>query len=342
MRHTTSATLAGHDPAGLLDFFAAELADHGLPFEQAQPGRYQSVMPAGALYLLRERGALRLTLQAGGLAQMHGLRDMVIEHLAEYSADLAAGLVWSDLAGAGAAPPNFRLMRALSVTRPSPIYLRVRLAGEDLHSFDADEMHFRLLLPPAGRPAEWPVLSASGQTLWPKGEAALHRPAYTIRHIEAKAGWLEFDVFRHAGGRATAWAEALRPGDAVGVIGPGGGGFPCAPWLLMAGDETALPAIARIAGRLPAQTRGHVIVELGDPAGRQPLAAPAGMRVEWRIRRGHSALFAAAQAVALPDAGRYVWFAGEKAQAQQARSWFRESRGLTADESYISGYWKAL
>ena len=65
------------------------------------------------------------------------------------------------------------------------------------------------------------------------------------------------------------------------------------------------------------------------------------MRVEWRIRRGHSALFAAAQAVAVPDTGRYVWFAGEKAQAQQARSWFRESRGLTADESYISGYWKA-
>ena len=48
----------------------------------------------------------------------------------------------------------------------------------------------------------------------------------------------------------------LKPGDRIGVVGPGGGGLVEAEWYLFAGDETALPAIGRMLEHLPATAKG--------------------------------------------------------------------------------------
>lgn len=71
---------------------------------------------------------------------------------------------------------------------------------------------------------------------------------YTIRRIDAAAGWLEIDFVLHeAPGLAGDFARLARPGDICGMSGPCGLGVKPAGHYLLAGDETALPAIAMTA-----------------------------------------------------------------------------------------------
>ncbi|MFY0057010.1 siderophore-interacting protein, partial [Acinetobacter baumannii] len=87
----------------------------------------------------------------------------------------------------------------------------------------------------------------------------------------------------------SAFAERAVVGDRVGVVGPGGGGLVAADWYLFAGDETALPAIARMLESLPAQARGKVFLEVADEAEIQPLTAPPSVDIEWLFRNGEPA-----------------------------------------------------
>ena len=109
--------------------------------------------------------------------------------------------------------------------------------------------------------------AANGRTRWPEGADALHRPVYTV--AAQQDDWLDFDIFRHDGSPTCDWAEAARPGDTVGVIGPGGGWCPEAPRLWLFGDETALPAIARMLDLARGEVRAHLRCAPEDPG---PLA----------------------------------------------------------------------
>jgi len=244
--------------------------------------------------------------------------------------------VW-DRVDEGALAPGLSLMRAVSVRQLSPGFRRVRLAGADAARFGAQGLHFRLLLPPAGRVPDWPRIDARGRTRWPEGAAALHRPVYTVRALDAAAGWLDFDIFVHEGGGATAWSAGVEPGAAVGVMGPGGGWVPEAGHVTLIGDETALPAIARILSLLPAGTQGsaHVAVAAEDMPDLPRPAAMALHRLE-----GHGALVPALEAAELPAGGRFVWFAAEKRLAETARKVLR-ARGLGKAEMMAAGYWAA-
>ena len=71
------------------------------------------------------------------------------------------------------------------------------------------------------------------------------------------------------------------PGDPVGILGPGGGEGPVADWVVLAGDETALPAIGRILEELPSDARGVAIVEVADAREEQDLPHPPGVALRW-------------------------------------------------------------
>lgn len=87
---------------------------------------------------------------------------------------------------------------------------------------------------------------------------ALHRPVYTVRHIDPTAGWIEFDVFRHLGGRTSKWAETASPDDVVGILELGRGKLIQRSRWLIAGDEAAFPAIARLLEAQAENTTGSV------------------------------------------------------------------------------------
>lgn len=284
-------------------------------------------------------GEVRLALAKGALAvSAPDMRILFVLQDALGTVFDTAGCtpVW-DRVDEGALAPGLSLMRVVSVRQVSPGFRRVRLTGAEVARFGAQGLHFRLLLPPAGRAPEWPRIDAKGRTRWPEGAAALHRPVYTVRDLDGAAGWLDFDIFVHEGGGASEWSAGVQPGAEVGVIGPGGGWVPEAGHVTLIGDETALPAIARMLSLLPGDTQGsaHVAAARDDLP---DLPRPPGMALH-RLE-GHGALVPAVEALDLPGADRFVWFAAEKRLAEAARKALR-ARGLGKTEMMAAGYWAA-
>lgn len=142
-------------------------------------------------------------------------------------------------------------------------------------------LHARLLIPPKGREPVWPHTEPDGRLHWPKGNDALTIRAYTIRSINLDRGEMNIDFVVHEGDDVpgATWALTARPGDPAGLIGPGGGGVPAARKLILAGDETALPAIARIAASVPADAELRILLEVADKQEEQPLTSSASMDV---------------------------------------------------------------
>ncbi|MBE7186721.1 siderophore-interacting protein [Jatrophihabitans endophyticus] len=170
---------------------------------------------------------------------------------------------------------------------------------------------------------------------------------YTVRAFDRAAGTLTVDVVTHGTqGLAGPWARSARPGDEVLIAGPGGGYDPDhgADWHLLAGDESALPAIAVALERMPAGARGAAFVEVAGPADEIALTAPGGVAVRW-LHRGSgvpgSALVPAVRAWALPPGSGHAFVHGEAAAVKELRRYLRVEHGLPMDRLSISGYWRA-
>jgi NADPH-dependent ferric siderophore reductase len=166
---------------------------------------------------------------------------------------------------------------------------------------------------------------------------------YTIRHVWPEKGQVDIDFVRHAGGIAATWAERARPGDRIGFIGPVGGQSPVADWMLLGGDETAIPAIGRILENLPDTTIGHVRIHVPTLERTLPLKAPAQMQLEWVIGENGDALVDAMQAIDVPvtPAGTaFVWFAAEQSMATLYRKYLKHTLKMPAQAYTCAGYWQ--
>lgn len=264
-------------------------------------------------------------------AMQQALGDALARHLP------GLALRWPGAEDAGRPPANFTLARLVSTRRIGADFWRVRLAAPGLHRFAGDDsLHFRLVLPRPGDPApDWPVLGGNGQLVWPRGDKALHRPVYTTRAIDADAGWLELDIFDHAGGRAIAWARGAAPGAAAGLLGPSGGGIPQAARLLLAGDETAYPALARII-EARAQTATGAVFLLGASAD-YPFPPAPGLCLQ-HLPQGAAALARRLLADPLPrECFLWVGTARSGIEALKAAVFgqLRHDPGMT----HLSAYW---
>lgn len=272
------------------------------------------------LRLVAEPDQMRVELSAPEERLLGNLQDRASEIFAEAGLDIA----W-DKVNEGALAPGLSLMQVVRVTRRTDGFLRVRLTGPDAARFGIDSFHFRLLLPPSGRVPVWPRIGAKGRTVWPEGADALHRPVYTV--AEQADDWVDFDVFRHEGSPTCDWVESDPVGQTVGIIGPGGGWCPEADHLHLFGDETALPAIARMLelarGEVTAVIRARTC-DLG------PLAADP------RVSRTDDLLAALAECQTAQ--GSHVWFAAHTDAARQARQHLL-SRGLHKRDFTAVAYW---
>lgn len=292
---------------------------------------------------------LQLQIYAGTPDCLNALKTRLADLLSDLLPLPSAPLKWTDetsgksqtgTATMNKRAPNLRSTTVHSVTPVGAAFVRVRIQAQDLSAFGAEAIHFRLCLPPAGcDQPEWPVQSENGSLSWPKGDKALHRPVYTTRWIDPKSGLMDFDVFLHEGGRVTEWVQQVAPGDPLTIIGPGGGGVPQTNKILMYGDETAFPAIARILESLPARTTGAVTLVAKNGADcAYPISAPSGIDIRWL--RHCDATDLADQALkakaAHPD--HFFWFAAEKSHVTAVRAVLKETRPAP-DTSYIAAYW---
>ncbi|WP_372055708.1 siderophore-interacting protein [Tistrella mobilis] len=218
---------------------------------------------------------------------------------------------------------GYRLLRVTAITDPGPHLRRLRLEGPDLARFATDDdLHVRLWLPDeAGGPPPRPMLGPDGRPLGAARGMAGAMRYYTIRRIDPSAGWLEVDFVLHeASGPGADFARRAVPGAACGMSGPCGRGVSSARRYLLGGDETALPAIARIAEGLGADTTGLALIEVDGPEDVLPFDHPPGLAVSWIFRRdGGRDPLAAALGPLLPGFGGaddFVWIAGEFDQLQ--------------------------
>jgi NADPH-dependent ferric siderophore reductase len=154
------------------------------------------------------------------------------------------------------------------------------------------------------------------------------------------------DFVLHGDGPAAAWAAAAEAGALLGVAGSGALGDRPAGWLLLAGDETALPAISRILAEAPPTTRGVALLEVAGPEEEQPLAAPARVELRWLHRAGttpgESTLLADAVAALDRPAGDdvFAWVAAESAAVRIIRADLRGRWGLGRAQHHAIGYWR--
>lgn len=290
---------------------------------------------------------LRICAAGRDEASLAFVKLAMAEHLLNMS-DERPSIVWSGDGSAGAPLPYFREMRVRSAVQLTPRMRRLTLAGDDLARFAQGGLHVRLLIPKdRGGIPKWPVTGADGRPAWPVGEDRPDVRIYTLRRVDVSAGEVDIDFVLHDGAHmpGARFAVEARPGDIVGMTGPGGGTVPAADWYLLMGDETALPAIARILSELPQQARAVVRIEIADEAEIQPLVTPAHLDLRWLLRRGRPAggrLPSALRATDWPVDGCrvFAWAGCEYADFVAIRQHFRLERQLPRESHLAVAYWR--
>jgi len=241
-----------------------------------------------------------------------------------------------------------RLLQVRDVSRITPKMVRVILGGDELAGFisAANDDHVKLFFPLPGE--NKPLMPEQGPN-GPVYAEGVPRPAardYTPRRYDAAARTLAIDFVLHGDGPATTWAAQAKPGDFLGVGGPRGSFI--VPddfdWYLLAGDETAVPAIGRRLEELPAGARALVVVEVADAAEEQRFTSRAAVETHWLHRNGAepgvALLLEALAALELPGGEGYVWVAAEAATAKALRRYLVDERGLSKDRVKAAAYWK--
>jgi NADPH-dependent ferric siderophore reductase len=235
------------------------------------------------------------------------------------------------------------VVRACAVT---PRLQRVTVGGPGLRRFASgglpDERVKLLLAQPGQERPELPVVDERGFG-FPPGVQRPTMRSFTLRRFDPDALELDIEIVAHAG-HASEWSRTVCAGEAVGITGPAGGYEPGAGagWHLLAGDETALPAIATILASLPSAARAEVLVEVADASAELPLDARA--RVTWLHRDGGArpagALLAeAVRAVDWPAEPVHAWAAGESGSMREIRRHLREERAVPRERLEVVGHW---
>ncbi|MEV0157420.1 siderophore-interacting protein [Micromonospora sp. NPDC050686] len=289
------------------------------------------------------------------------------------------------------APWRLFTVEVRAVRRLSPSFTRVTFTGPDLDRFadNGYDQRIKLVLP---LPGERTVRMPAGPDWYARWRALPeHRRnpvrTYTVRAVRPHLAEVVVDLVRHGdGGPATRWARRARPGDQIAIVGPDGGYHgehggvefrpPPTGQLLLAGDETAVPAIAAILERLPLDARGRVLLEVPHADDALPLAAPPGVVLTWLPRggEGHGSRLVPALAAAagelLDGATRvptppaadidvdvdvdvlwevpaevaptplYAWLAGEAGVIRALRRHLVGERGLDRRAVAFMGYWR--
>lgn len=231
-----------------------------------------------------------------------------------------------------------------SVEELSPNFRRITFGGYCLRDFgvngDTLDLRIKLMIPSLAEDGTELPLPAFEMTQagWYREWLAMD-PAvrgsmrtYTVRKSRLDSVYPEIDVdfVMHFdadghGGPAANWAQNAKPGDAITIIGPNNRAAQCytaeiyggiewrpgmAQRVLLAGDETAVPAISAILENLPPYMTGHAFLEVPQAGDFLDLKTDANVEITWLARgaaigrsRPHGELLQQAVRAAVPVPG---------------------------------------
>ncbi|MEU6861349.1 siderophore-interacting protein [Glycomyces sp. NPDC046736] len=276
-----------------------------------------------------------------------------------------------------------------ALVRLSPAFVRVTFKGPSLAHFadNGFDQRFKLIFP----------ASACGYDKLPTGDRWYSElrslpedeqcgvRTYTVRTVRPELGEVDVDMVIHEAesdeetGPALEWLQTAAVGDELLLLGPdsrwdgphGGVDFhaPEGAELLIAGDETAAPAIAAILEDLPATARGTAFIEVPTAEDALDIEVPAHVAVVWLPRDGAAwgerlvpAVTEAARRMdfgaeddafveiddemiwdapeTAPATGSYVWIAAETGVVKTLRFTIRKELGLPKESGAFMGYWR--
>lgn len=243
-------------------------------------------------------------------------------------------------------PRKPRTAQVVRTERLTPHMQRVVLGGEGLADFAADtctDHYVKLLFGPAGVTYPEPFDLERIRAEFPREQWPVTR-TYTVRAWDPGLRELTLDFVVHGDeGLAGPWAARVRPGESVRFMGPGGAYAPDpeADWHLLAGDESALPAIARALEALPAGSRVHAFVEVSGPEEEQKI--DSDVDVVW-LHRGDrpvgEALLEAVRGLDFPAGRAHAFVHGEAGFVKELRRLLRVEKEIPREDLSISGYWR--
>ncbi|RRO20399.1 siderophore-interacting protein [Saccharopolyspora rhizosphaerae] len=291
--------------------------------------------------------------------------------------------------------PAYRLfpVEVAHVRRLGPSFVRITFSGACLSEFGfgGHDQRIKVVLPKPGRSlADFP----DGEDWYARWldlpeDVRPDLRTYTVRHYRPETCEVDVDFVLHGlddghAGPASTFAAGARPGEVIGLLAPdrpGSGRMWGCEWappasadrLVLAGDETAVPALAAIVESLPADARGVVCVEVPEEGDRQRWSVPAGVEVRWYGRAGapHGKLLCEAVTEALrelcPAGGTgvrveledvdvdtgllwevpesssgsiYGFLAGEAAVIKRLRRLLVDEHGVPKQAVAFMGYWR--
>lgn len=211
----------------------------------------------------------------------------------------------------------------------TPHMRRIRLHGESLADFPADQE------------------SGYVKLILQNGDEKPLMRSYTIRAFDQERCELTLDFVDHGDtGPASAWARRATSGDAALIRGPGEKKLadPDADWVFLAGDMSALPALAVNLEQLPETAKGYAVIEVLSEEDRQEINAPAGVELKWLVNgnneQENTLLVDLVRSLEWLPGTPYPWFAGEFSSMRGIRRYFRDEKGIDKRAMYVSSYWK--
>lgn len=243
-------------------------------------------------------------------------------------------------------PRKAHSAQVVRTERLTPHMQRVVLGGDGLAEFEAGsctDHYVKLLFPTGGATYPEPFDLQRIREEFPRDQWPVTR-TYTVRSWDPELRELTMDFVLHGDeGLAGPWAMRAQPGETVRFLGPGGAYAPApsADWHLLAGDESALPAIAAALESLPDGADVRAFVEISGPEEEQKIESDVD--VVW-LHRGDrpvgELLVDAVRTLDCPVGRMHAFVHGEAAFVKELRALLRMERQVPREDLSISGYWR--
>lgn len=346
-KSSTAFTLSGARQS--ISAMCAHFIEHDLSVTET-PAGFLIVYDAAQAKIGIDADDVTIEISTDDLEVIGQIRFSLVSHLREYVTGDMPRITWIGDGADLKRVVRFETARVVHVTDVSPHMRRITFAGEDVaYLATSAHLHCKLFLPrPDNVTPEWPVRGEDGNLVFPTGDKKLDVRTYTLRQVNVAQNTFVIDFVMHGdGGPGAAWAARAQAGQEIGLTGPGGQGVAEAGWYLLAGDDTALPAIGRILSEMSPDARGVAVIEVDSVQDEQALVCPAGVQVRWCHRHGAAPgtttlLIDSVREVTwpAPDTTVFAWVGAEFAMFRQIRDYLRDTRALDKKQYLVVGYWR--